>query len=219
MSWSVSLMIESQLFLTFLIAITLLTVAPGVDTMVTIRNSARGGWQDGFATSAGICFGLFLHATVSALGISVILLQSANAFHVLKLVGACYLIWLGISSLRGVFNGAGLFSLPEGRARPFQLWRSLREGFLSNALNPKTALFYMAFLPQFIDPEDSALTQSLFLAAIHFVIAMLWQCGLALAVNSARSWLQNKIVSHSFNTVSGSVLIYLGVRLALMKDQ
>ncbi|MBU2965474.1 LysE family translocator [Amphritea sp. 2_MG-2023] len=211
-------MIDGQLFLAFLIAITLLTIAPGVDTMVTIRNSARGGWQDGFATSTGICLGLFLHATVSALGISVILLQSANAFHVLKLIGACYLIWLGLSSLRGVLKGESLFTLPEGGARPFLLWRSLREGFLSNALNPKTALFYMAFLPQFIDPTGSALMQSLFLAAIHFVIAMLWQCGLALAVNGARRWLQNKVVGHSVNTVSGTVLIYLGARLALTED-
>ncbi|WP_241234954.1 LysE family translocator [Amphritea opalescens] len=211
-------MIDSQLFVTFLIAITLLTVAPGVDTMVTIRNSARGGWKDGFATSTGICFGLFLHATVSALGISVILLQSANAFHALKLIGACYLIWLGISSLRGVFKGESIFTLPEGGVRPFLLWRSLREGFLSNALNPKTALFYMAFLPQFIDPQGSALMQSLFLAAVHFVIAMLWQCGLALAVNSARRWLQNKMVGHSVNTISGAVLIYLGARLALAED-
>ncbi len=208
-------MMDGQLFITFLIAITLLTVTPGVDTMVTIRNSARGGWQDGFATSTGICLGLFLHATVSALGISVILLQSANAFYVLKLIGACYLIWLGLSSLRGVFKGVSLFSLPEGGARPFVLWRSLREGFLSNALNPKTALFYMAFLPQFIDPAGSAVLQSLILAGIHFVIAMVWQCGLALAVNSARQWLQNKRVSQSFNSVSGAVLIYLGARLAL----
>ncbi len=82
-------------FLAFLVAITLLTMTPGVDTMVTIRNSARGGWKDGFTTSFGICSGLFLHATVSALGISVILLQSAYAFSALKLVGAGYLSLVG----------------------------------------------------------------------------------------------------------------------------
>jgi len=96
--------------------------------------------------------------------------------------------------------------------------RSLREGFLSNALNPKTALFYMAFLPQFIDPEGSALIQSLWLAEIHFIIAMLWQCALSLAVNGARNWLQRKSVSVGFNAVSGSVLVYLGARLALTEN-
>ncbi|SEQ14353.1 Threonine/homoserine/homoserine lactone efflux protein [Amphritea atlantica] len=209
---------ESHLFATFLVAITLLTLTPGVDTLVTIRNSARGGWQDGFATSTGICCGLFLHATVSALGISVILLQSANAFQFLKLIGAGYLIWLGFTSLRGIVQGHSVFRLPDTGSRPFVIWRSLREGFLSNALNPKTALFYMAFLPQFIDPQGSALTQSLWLAAIHFVIAMLWQCSLALAVNSARHWLQSQSVSIGFNALSGSVLIYLGARLALTEN-
>ncbi len=211
-------MMDSHLFITFLIAITLLTLTPGVDTMVTIRNSARGGWRDGFATSTGICCGLFLHATVSALGISVILLQSANAFHVLKLIGAGYLIWLGLSSLRGIVSGGSIFRLPDSGERAFVIGRSLREGFLSNALNPKTALFYMAFLPQFIDPQGAALTQSLWLAGIHFIIAMLWQCSLALAVNSARNWLQSQAVSVGFNGVSGAVLIYLGARLALTED-
>ncbi len=211
-------MMDSHLFITFLIAITLLTLAPGVDTMVTIRNSARGGWKDGFATSTGICCGLFLHATVSALGISVILLQSANAFHLLKLIGAAYLIWLGLSSLRSIVRGGSVFRIPDTGEKAFVMARSLREGFLSNALNPKTALFYMAFLPQFIDPQGSALAQSLWLAAIHFIIAMLWQCTLALAVNSARNWLQNKAVSVGFNGISGLVLIYLGARLALTED-
>ncbi|WP_372600173.1 LysE family translocator [Amphritea sp.] len=209
---------DSHLFVTFIVAITLLTLTPGVDTMVTIRNSARGGWKDGFATSTGICCGLFLHATVSALGISVILLQSANGFQFLKLVGAGYLIWLGVSSFRGIVQGGNVFRLPDSGGRPFVMQRSLREGFLSNALNPKTALFYMAFLPQFIDPEGSALIQSLWLAAIHFIIAMLWQCALALAVNGARNWLQSKSVSVGFNAVSGSVLVYLGARLALTEN-
>lgn len=211
-------MMDSHLFVTFIVAITLLTLTPGVDTMVTIRNSARGGWKDGFATSTGICCGLFLHATVSALGISVILLQSANGFQFLKLIGAGYLIWLGVSSFRGIIQGGNVFRLPDSGGRPFVMWRSLREGFLSNALNPKTALFYMAFLPQFIDPEGSALIQSLWLAAIHFIIAMLWQCSLALAVNGARNWLQSQSVSVGFNAVSGSVLVYLGARLALTEN-
>lgn len=211
-------MIDTQLLITFIVAITLLTLTPGVDTMVTIRNSARGGWKDGFATSTGICSGLFLHATVSALGISVILLQSANAFQFLKLIGAGYLIWLGMRSLFSLLKGQGVFTLPEGKEGSFVLKRSFREGFLSNALNPKTALFYMAFLPQFIDPTGSALVQSLGLAAIHFCIAMLWQCLLALAVNRARQWLQHPFVSRGINGICGTVLVYLGARLALAEE-
>jgi threonine/homoserine/homoserine lactone efflux protein len=92
--------------------------------------------------------------------------------------------------------------------------RSLREGFLSNILNPKTAIFYMAFLPQFINPAQSALLQSLFLAGLHFVIAMIWQCLLALMVKQLKIWLQRPRVSQVFDGVTGTVMIALGLRVA-----
>ena len=80
---------------TYLVAITLLTITPGVDTMMVLRNTLRGGAKDGLVSSLGICLGLFVHATLSAVGISAILLYSATAFTVLKTIGACYLLWLG----------------------------------------------------------------------------------------------------------------------------
>ena len=89
---------------TYLIAITLLTITPGVDTLLVIRNTARSGWRDGAVSSFGICSGLFVHAVISAVGISVILLQAAWAFSALKLAGAGYLVWLGISSWRKVLK-------------------------------------------------------------------------------------------------------------------
>lgn len=94
-------------FWPFLLAITLLTVSPGVDSLLVIRNTSRGGWQDGLTTSTGICCGLFAHAAVSALGISALLLQSAVAFNLLKLLGGGYLLWLGILNLRGALRRGG----------------------------------------------------------------------------------------------------------------
>ncbi|MBY4675574.1 LysE family translocator [Marinobacterium arenosum] len=208
---------ELELLLTYLVAITLLTITPGVDTLLTIRNSARGGWRDGAVTSFGICSGLFIHATVSAVGISVILMQTAWAFSALKLIGAGYLIWLGLNSWRAVLRGKQTL-LNEGlppASGGFDMSRSLREGFLSNVLNPKTAIFYMAFLPQFIDPAGSAFWQSITLAAIHFLIAMLWQCGLALMVNRAKELLQRPRVNRTFGGLTGSVMILMGLRLAV----
>ena len=98
---------------TYLIAITLLTLTPGVDTMLVIRNSARGGWRDGAVSSLGICSGLFIHATISAVGISVILLQAAWAYSALKLAGAGYLVWLGYCSWRKVIK-KGTFAIANG---------------------------------------------------------------------------------------------------------
>ncbi len=208
---------EIHLLMTYLAAITLLTITPGVDTMLIIRNAARGGWQDGFVTSFGICSGLFVHAAISAVGISVILLQTAWLFSALKLLGAGYLVWLGISNWRGVLGGTSMLCdcsmAVVGGA--FDAKRSLREGLLSNVLNPKAVIFYMAFLPHFINPEGSALLQSLLLAGCHFLIAMVWQCVLSVTVNRARVWLQKPGFNKIFGGATGSVMVLLGLRLAL----
>ena len=205
---------------TYLIAITLLTLTPGVDTMLIIRNTGRGGWRDGAVSSVGICTGLFVHATVSAVGISVILLHSALAFSALKLAGAAYLVWLGLVSLGHAWKQGDTAAAPESQNVPgfrFSARRSLLEGFLSNVLNPKTVVFYMAFLPQFIDPSSSALQQSLVLAGFHFAIAMVWQCFLALVVDHAKAWLEHRTVRRAFDGLTGSIMMFLGINLALTR--
>lgn len=210
-------MFDPQLLATYLVAITFLTITPGVDTLLIIRNSARGGWRDGVISSVGICSGLFIHAVISAVGISVILLQTSWVFSGLKYCGAAYLVWLGLSNWRTVFNSAEspFDSTVAVSSRSFNPLRSLQEGFLSNVLNPKTVIFYMAFLPHFIDPTESALVQSLVLAGFHFIIAMLWQSFLAVAVSQAKSWLQRPRVNIIFAGLTGTVLVALGFRLAV----
>lgn len=205
---------EQQLW-TYLLAITLLTLTPGVDTLLVIRNTTRGGVRDGVVSSFGICSGLFVHATVSAVGISLILLQSAVAFGLLKFAGAGYLVWLGGVSLRKAFSSGGeraCPTLPSGSG--FRPRRSFLEGFLSNVLNPKTIVFYMAFLPQFIDPGRSALQQALLLAGLHFLIAMIWQSLLALVVRQTSTWLFRGRAGKILDGISGSILVALGCRLA-----
>ncbi|MGU3232989.1 LysE family translocator [Vibrio cholerae] len=208
-----------QNFEAFLIAITILTLTPGLDTALVIRNTSRAGFADGCTTSLGICFGLFVHATFSAIGISAILAQSAELFQIVKMVGAAYLIWLGISSLRSLMKtGQGIEVASLAHAK-FRLTRSLREGFLSNVLNPKTAVFYLAFLPQFINPDYSPLAQSLLMALIHFAIAMVWQCGLAGALSSAKNLLKNASFMRWMEGTTGVVLVALGIKLLLERPQ
>ena len=207
--------IDAQ-FIPFLVAITLLSISPGVDTLLVIRNTARGGIGDGITTSMAICCGLFVHATISALGISLILLQSAWAFHMLKLVGAGYLIWLGITSLLAARRGQPLPVNGVLKSTPaVSRWQPIKEGFLSNVLNPKTVVFYMAFLPQFIAPSDPALLKSLWLAGVHFVIANIWQIGVVLMVGSAGKWLASARFAQTLNAATGAVLVVFGIRLAL----
>lgn len=211
-------MVDAQ-FWPFLIAITLLSMSPGVDTLLVIRNTARGGIRDGVLTSLAICCGLFVHATISALGISLILLQSAWAFSALKMAGAAYLIWLGINGLLAARRGTGLpLGAVQGERQAVPLWRPLREGLLSNVLNPKTVVFYMAFLPQFIAPTDPALLKSLWLAGVHFVIANVWQIAIVFMVGSAGRWLGSRLFARALNGATGAVLVLFGVRLALERQ-
>ena len=199
----------------FLVAITLLTIVPGIDTVLVIRNTSRSGGKDGVVTSLGICLGLFVHATFSAIGISAILLQSAELFQAMKWIGAAYLIWLGIGGLRAAFKGHAGMAINDATSNAFNANRSLKEGFLSNVLNPKTAVFYLAFLPQFIDPQHSPFLQSMIMASIHFVIAMLWQCGIAGMVSSAKRLFASNSAMRWMEGVTGAVLVFLGLKLIL----
>jgi len=208
--------IDSQV-LAFALAAALLTMAPGQDTMLVVRNVLRGGRRDGMVTTFGICSGLFLHATLSALGVSVILMHSATAFQLLKIAGACYLVWLGSRSLsaalRSAQASAGAEQLPTGRS--VSLHRCFREGLLSNVLNPKTAVFYLAFLPQFIGPADAVLQKSLLLASIHYAEGILWLGFVSMAVDQARRLFVNSMVRRWLDGLCGTMLVGFGVRLAL----
>ena len=205
---------EIHTFITCFTAVTLLTLTPGVDTILVIRNSGRGGWKDGAASSLGICSGLFVHATVSALGISSILLLTTWAFGLLKVMGATYLIWLGLTSLKELFrqqHHTGETTSTTEKNNNY--YKSFREGFFSNILNPKAIVFYMAFLPQFIDPSRPPLLQSLFIAGLHFIIGMIWLCTVSSMVDRAGIWLQTPQTNKILHGLSGSILILLGAKL------
>ena len=174
--------VDSQV-VAFTIVAALMTMLPGADTLLVVRNSLRGGRRDGFLTVAGICSGLLVHALLSALGLSVLLAHSATAFTVLKFAGACYLAWLGIQSLRSSLRTSAT-QPPDPARAGVPAARSFSEGFLTNLLNPKVVVFYLALLPQFIDPGDAVLAKSLLLASIHFAEGILWLGGSRLARRS-----------------------------------
>ncbi len=206
-------------FLTFFVAVTLLTLSPGADTMLVLRSALVRGRRAGVVTAFGICCGLFIHATLSALGVSAILARSATAFELLKLAGAAYLIWLGSASLRHALGPAQAApgDLPVA-ARATGVRTSFVEGLLNNVLNPKPAVFYLAFLPQFIRPGEPALVKSLLLAGVHFAIGMVWLVLLVWLIGSARRWLSKPIVRRWLEGVCGAVLLGLGVHLALVRS-
>lgn len=199
----------------FLLAITLLTLSPGADTVMVTRNSLRGGFTDGVITSLGICLGLFVHAAISALGLSIILLGNDQLFNLVKLVGAGYLVWLGAQSFYRALKHKHIGDMINDAAGKVILTRSLREGFLSNTLNPKTAVFYLAFLPQFMDPAGNLFLQSQLLAGIHFIISMAWQTAVAAMVDKAKALLNSPAIIRKLDALIGVILISIGISLAV----
>jgi threonine/homoserine/homoserine lactone efflux protein len=189
----------------------LLTILPGADMALVAKVTLLDGKRAAFFTSLGICAGLPVHATASALGLSLILATSAEAFAVVKFAGAAYLTYLGIRTIRHSLQPSVDVAVAAHRARTERA--AFAQGWLSNLLNPKVALFYLTFLPQFISPGDNVLAKSLLLAGIHAVLGLLWLPLYAYAIDrlgalirGARRWLER---------LSGGALIGLGVRLAL----
>jgi threonine/homoserine/homoserine lactone efflux protein len=193
----------------------LLTILPGSDMALVTRNVLAVGRRRTTATIAGICLGCLIHATASALGISAVLATSATAFNVMKTAGAAYLIWIGIQSIRAA-GVAGVAAGPaadrtRGRTSPFL------QGFLTNLLNPKVAIFYLTILPQFISPGDDVLERSLLLACIHIGMGLVWLTGYAWFVDRLGGVLTRPRVKAWLEGVTGGVLIALGARLAWEK--
>lgn len=201
--------------LTFALVAAVVTVSPGADTLLVVRNSLRGGRRDGILTATGIGCGLYIHALLSAIGVSAILAHSAQAFLALKVAGAAYLAWLGLQSLRAGIRGTPA-AIPEG-AEPAAApaVRCFREGLMTNLLNPKVIVFYLALLPQFLSPRDPVLAKSLLLAAIHFAETLAWLSIVAWAVDRSRRFFLRPALRRWTDSICGTVLVALGAKLAL----
>jgi threonine/homoserine/homoserine lactone efflux protein len=208
--------VDPQLW-AFLVVATVLAVTPGADTLLVVRNVLGRGRAAGVATTAGIAVGCFVHAALSAIGVSLILVRSAEAFHALKWGGAIYLIILGIHSIRDWWRAddrapAGA-AAEAGRTGARRL-RSFLEGLLTNVLNPKVGLFYLAFLPQFVRPVDPIFARSLLLGGLHVGIGVVWLSLLSFSVVRIRPLVESRLWRARLEGASGAVLIALGVRLA-----
>ena len=189
----------------------LLTILPGADMALVTRNVLSVGRQRAMLTIVGICAGCVIHATASALGLSAILATSATAFNVVKTLGAAYLIWIGVQSIREAkrpATPASSDSSKRARLGPFL------QGFLTNILNPKVAVFYLTFLPQFISPGEPILKRSLFLASVHIAMGFVWLTAYAWFIDRLGAVLTRPRVKAWLERVTGGLLIALGARLA-----
>lgn len=200
----------------FIVAGLLLNIAPGPDSLFIMTRSAVQGWRAGSVAALGIGSGTFVHIFAAALGISAILATSANAFLILKYIGAIYLVYIGI---RLVFSKQKV-SVESATSNLSSYEMSYRkiyiQGFLTNVLNPKVALFFLAFVPQFISPDAVHKSVAFIILGLIFNFnGMLWCHFLAVATAFASKKIQvNNVVAFWLNKLIGAIFVSLGIKLA-----
>lgn len=190
-------------------------VVPGADMALVARNTVAGGRGVGFRTATGTILGLSVHAAAAVVGLSAVITASATAFNVVKLLGAAYLVWLGIQTLWATRRRpTRLADNNPRRALPSLGGSPLIQGFLTNVLNPKLAVFFLSFLPQFIDSGRPAVTQTLVLAGVFIFMGMAWLSTYVAAIDRLSGVLSKPSVKRWSDRVVGTALASLGLRLA-----
>lgn len=204
---------HSQL-IPFLGVVALITVTPGADTAVVVRNALRHGSRGGLATAAGSASGLLVWGAAAAVGIAALLSASAVAFTTVKLVGAAYLILLGLQAIRHAGADA---VVGDGRRAPLEIpaGRAFRQGLATNLLNPKAALFFTALLPQFVSPQDPVLAVSALMTAIASAASFTWLGLYSWVLPAVGDLVARSAVRRRIDRCTGAVLIALGVRVAI----
>jgi len=204
-------------FLPFLAISILLIVMPGPDTAVVTKNALLGGRRSGVYCAVGVAIGLTVWSFAAALGIAALLQASAVGFLVLKIAGAIYLVWIGIQMLRARDVTAAATSAGHGVAPHARGGKALRQGLLSDLSNPKIAVFFTSFLPQFVHGDGPVFAVLLMLGLVFALITLLWLAAYGVAVGHASGLLRRPAVRKTLDRITGVVLIGFGIRLAFEK--
>lgn len=210
-------MIDFTYWMLFLGAALALNLSPGPDLIYVISRTVAQGTKVGLASAAGLWTGAFIHVLAVAFGLSTILMTSAKAFTVIKYAGAVYLAYLGIQALRS--RGTN-FDLPLSKELKVTPAQAYRQGILVDVLNPKVAIFFMAFLPQFVRPDHgSPSIQLVGLGALVIFIAIPVESLFVVAASRTTGFFrQHPKTSIWLDRLLGSILVTLGVRLALLEQ-
>ncbi|MGB0682451.1 MAG: LysE family translocator [Magnetovibrionaceae bacterium] len=203
--------------LAYVILVVVLVVSPGPNSLLLTKTVPLSGRGAGTANAIGFVTGFYVHGLLAFFGLSLILLRSAEWFLVLKLLGAAYLAWIGLSSLWQALKDDGKPGLAVKARRKRTIWMALSEGFLTNALNPKVALFYLAAFPQFIPAGEGGFVGAVLLVSIHAVIAGLWFAGIILFLDRLSASSRSGTVRRLIKGVTGAVFIGFAVKLATFR--
>ena len=210
-----------QEILSFIGIVTLLVMLPGANTVLVMQSVGISGRRTAFYNLAGIASALYCHALLSALGLSLVIVGSAELFGLIKHLGAGYIIYLGMNSLYAAYRPqpsadpspgetAATVGAEHGAA-------SFAKGFIANILNPKVAIFFLAFFPQFLHNGAPVFTQTMFLTVVYSCVQVCWYSLLILALDRFRAFLADAKVKRRLGAVTGLLLVGLGVKIVVQK--
>ncbi len=212
---------DATQLLMFIAAGWLLNLTPGPDVLYIVSSALKSGVRAGIVAALGIVSGCFVHVFAAALGVGALLATSATAFTVLKWAGAAYLMWMGVKLL--LAKGGGSSIVPAGESAEVvavNLWRVFRQGFLTNVLNPKVALFFLAFVPQFIAPGTEDKVTAFLLLGLLFNLN-------SLPINFGYAWLAGwasrrvgavQRAMHWMDRAAGVMFVGFGLRLSMSEN-
>lgn len=200
----------------FIATAVVLVLTPGQDTFFILGRSLAGGRRDGVAAALGITVGSIVHTLLAALGLSALLATSPYAFMAVKFAGAAYLVYIGVRALLSRATG-----LPgEDGRNGAGGWSAFRQGVITNLLNPKVALFFLALMPQFISAASTNKVAAFLVLGLTFMtLGLIWCVILAVAAASLRGlFLRRPSVANVLNKIAGTMFIGLGLRLATARQ-
>ncbi|MBQ4870347.1 LysE family translocator [Priestia megaterium] len=204
-------------FYLFVITCIFLIILPGPDTAIMTKNTLTVGKQGGFKTMLGICCALSIHTLTAIVGLSAIIAKSALLFSIFKYIGAVYLIYLGIKSLWTLRNKNTTETIEPIAKSKYKNESSFKQGFLTNLLNPKIAVFFLTFLPQFVNPESHTFMPFLILGITYIVLTIVWYLFYIYLLNQISSFMKKPKTQKVIEGITGTILIGFGIKLALEK--
>ncbi|WCN09596.1 LysE family translocator [Marinomonas mediterranea] len=209
--------------ISFALVASLLVMSPGPNGLLIAKTVPISGKSAGFANIFGFVAAFFLQGSLSILGIALILTQSAQLFFIVKMLGAAYLYWIGIKAIRSAWGRSQASTaqkasqnVPQNKDKKAHLMGAFFEGFLTNALNPKTAMFYLAAFPQFL-PAGANATEAFTLVFVHSLLNIAWFAGMVLLLAKLSNATRNKTFQKWLKTTTGVIFMGFGAKLAMLK--
>jgi len=207
-------MIETEALFMFVLACLAINFTPGPSILYVMTMSATRGQKAGIYAAFGLNLGILVHVLAAAFGISTILATSTTAFALVKYLGAAYLVYLGTTMILSRETNTEAHTLTSSK----QNTQTFREALLVDLLNPKIALFFLAFLPQFVDPSaGSTFLQSIFLGGIFIVTGTIVNCGIAIFTSQSVQKIDLQKSRWASRWIPGTILVALGIRLATIE--